>query len=198
MSTKSQDQQSGRGDFPNREEDLTQNTVPSRPPSAGGLNASILSWASAVRILADAEPVTAAGVASLLVIVILFLFGRIGSLVIGVLAGLLIHAGLEKQRENVSLWQLTSGSSHAELVPQREVYRLWSIIIPRIRSQPSSQRRQTWQFDIFWTYLFAIMSICGLIHFRLTMNFLLHAVVLSNFLPLPSQHTSNQKCLQNW
>jgi hypothetical protein len=124
MNAESEDPRSGQADYPNYEEILTQNSAPSQSPSAGGANASILAWTSVIRFFADAEPVTAAGVAGLLVIVILFLFGRIGSLIVGVLAGLLIHASLEKQRENISWWQLKGFFSEAELVPQREVYHL--------------------------------------------------------------------------
>lgn len=58
----------------------------------------ILAWNTVVNLLADAEPRKAAGVAGILVILVLTIFGRVGSLVVGLLGGLLLHASLEKKR----------------------------------------------------------------------------------------------------
>ena len=80
-----------------------------------------LAWNSIIKVLADAEPIHAAGVVGLLLILTLSVFGRVGSLIVGVLAGLLLHASLERQRDNVRLPDLTDKLPFPESAVQREV-----------------------------------------------------------------------------
>ena len=83
---------------------------------------SILAWASVIQVLADAEPVTAAGVGGVLVIIVLSVFGRIGSLIVGVLAGLLLHASIEKRRDSAPAYrELSQFPPEAESILDREV-----------------------------------------------------------------------------
>ena len=75
------------------------------PAHAGekvGDNAKVplLAWNAVVNILADADPMTTAVVVGVLVILVLTMFGRVGSLFIGLLGGLLLHASFEKKRHN--------------------------------------------------------------------------------------------------
>lgn len=62
-------------------------------------------WDTVVRVLADADPLRAGGAAGLVVIVLLFVFGRFGSLVLGLVIGLLLHAAIER-RASHSVWRL--------------------------------------------------------------------------------------------
>ena len=81
----------------------------------------LLAWNSVINLVADAEPIHAAGVAGLLVILLVSIFGRIGSLAVGVLAGLLLHASLERRRDNVRLQDLTDKFRIPDSIIQREV-----------------------------------------------------------------------------
>ena len=66
-----------------------------------------------VKFLADLEPVPAAGIAGIIVILVLAIFGNIGALVVGLLGGALLHASIEKKKEQTS-WK---DRFSAELVP---------------------------------------------------------------------------------
>jgi len=61
----------------------------------------ILTWTAIVRLLADLEAAPAAIIAAVAVVIVLSLFGRVGSLVIGLLAGLLIYAAIERRRDTI-------------------------------------------------------------------------------------------------
>lgn len=106
---------------PNTAEEGTQrhsDTAPTRPSTSDG---PLLAWNSIVKLVADAEPIHAAGVAGLLVIFLLSIFGRIGSLVVGVLAGLLLQSSFERRRDNVRTQDLTDKFPIRESATQREV-----------------------------------------------------------------------------
>jgi hypothetical protein len=120
MATESEDLQT-ENPFPAEEE--TQERTDSAParPSSSRSDIPLLAWNSIIKVVADAEPIHAAGVAGLLVIFILSIFGRIGSLIVGVLAGLLLHASLERRRDNVRLHDLTDKLAIPESAVQREV-----------------------------------------------------------------------------
>lgn len=101
------------------------------PADAGqnvGENAKvpILAWNIVVNLLADADPMTAAAVVGVLIILVLTIFGKVGSLFIGLLGGLLLQASFEKKRHNDDFkWspRLTSEqASVKETSPSREVY----------------------------------------------------------------------------
>jgi len=109
----------------NTTEEMTQghyDTDTARPSSS---HVPLLAWNSIIKLVADAEPIHAAGVAGLLVIFVLSIFGRIGSLIVGVLAGLLLHASLERRRDNVHLQDLTGNFPIPESATQREVLTSW-------------------------------------------------------------------------
>jgi len=107
--------------FPAEEEtQVRTDSAPARPSSSRS-DVPLLAWNSIVKVVADAEPIHAAGVAGLLVILILSIFGRIGSLIVGVLAGLLLHASVERRRDNVHLHDLTDKLVVPESAAQREV-----------------------------------------------------------------------------
>ena len=120
MATESEDLQT-ETPFPVEEEtqEHTDN-VPERPSSSRS-DVPLLAWNSIIKVVAEAEPIHAAGVAGLLVIFILSIFGRIGSLILGVLAGLLLHASLERRRDNVRLHDLTDKLAVPESAAQPEV-----------------------------------------------------------------------------
>jgi hypothetical protein len=89
---------------------------------------SVLAWNTVVNLLADAEPMRAAGVAGILVILVLTIFGRVGSLVVGLLGGLLLHASLEKKRggNNFSwLSKYTDEQTSDKKTVPREVLPIW-------------------------------------------------------------------------
>ena len=88
---------------------------PSSQPSIQG--APLLTLSSVLNFFADAELHTVAGIGGLIVVIVLTIFGRIGSLIVGVLAGLLIHASLEKRQENKELWKLPA----TEVAVRKEV-----------------------------------------------------------------------------
>jgi hypothetical protein len=104
-------------------EEETQEHTDSAPvrPSSSRSDVPLLAWNSVVKLVADAEPIHAAGVAGLLVILVLSIFGRIGSLIVGVLAGLLLHASFERQRDNVKLQDVTDKLAVPESAARREV-----------------------------------------------------------------------------
>ena len=109
--------------------------------SDGGVSAS---WSSIVRIFAEAEPTTAAGAGGLLIVILLSVFGRIGSLIVGVIAGLLLHASLEKRRDDVVLQEITSRYPLEKEFPiQREVCLFTDVSNLRQRSPMESLRRRT-------------------------------------------------------
>ena len=60
----------------------------------------ILAWNAVINLFADADPMTAAVVVGVLVILVLTIFGRVGSLFIGLLGGLLLRASFEKKRHS--------------------------------------------------------------------------------------------------
>lgn len=105
MSTETEGHSSDTINLPNPEDEIKLNAEPLGPSAEGGLNQSILAWASVIQVLADAEPVTAAGIGGVLVIIVLSVFGRIGSLIVGVLAGLLLHASIEKRRDSAPAYR---------------------------------------------------------------------------------------------
>lgn len=74
---------------------------------------SAVTWSALVKFLADLEPVPAAGIAGIIVILVLTIFGNIGALVVGLLGGALLHASIEKKKEETS-WK---DRFSAELVP---------------------------------------------------------------------------------
>ena len=120
MATESEDLQT-ETPFPSEEEIQEHaDNVPARP-SISRSDVPLLAWNSIIKVVADAEPIHAAGVAGLLVIFILSIFGRIGSLIVGVLAGLLLHASLERRRDNVRLHDLTDKLAVPRSAAQREV-----------------------------------------------------------------------------
>jgi hypothetical protein len=84
-------------------------------------NAPILAWDSVIRILADADPISAAAIAGVVMVIILTVFGRVGSLVVGVLAGLLLHATIEKRNAH-DPWQRLSNYTETELAVQQDVW----------------------------------------------------------------------------
>jgi hypothetical protein len=87
----------------------------------------VLAWNTVLNLLADAEPATAGGVAGVLVILVLTVFGRLGSLIVGILGGLLLHASFEKKRGGNDIpWtqRFTSDQSSEEKIPPREVCHL--------------------------------------------------------------------------
>jgi len=100
------------------------------PAHAGekvGDNAKVplLAWNAVVNLLADADPMTAAVVVGVLVILVLTMFGRVGSLFIGLLGGLLLHASFEKKRHNDDFkWSPRFTSEQTlgeETLPSRDV-----------------------------------------------------------------------------
>ena len=122
MSTESEDLPSDIVNSPDPENDNKLDTDLPRLSSEDSLNKSILAWASVIQVLADAEPVTAAGVGGVLVIIVLSVFGKIGSLIIGVLAGLLLHASIEKRRDSAPAYrELLQFPPAAESILDREV-----------------------------------------------------------------------------
>jgi len=95
--------------------------------AANGPKILLLAWNTAVNVLADAEPATAAGVAGLFVILVLVIFGRIGSLLVGILGGLLLHASFEKKRGGIGIpWSQRFASDQVsdEKIAPREVCEL--------------------------------------------------------------------------
>ena len=121
MSIEREDLPSDTGNPPDPEDHDKLDTDIPRPSSEGGLK-SILAWTSIIQVLADVEPLTAAGVGGLLLIIVLSIFGRLGSLIIGVLAGLLLHASFEKRRD--------SATTYKELfpfAPGPEPIRYWEV-----------------------------------------------------------------------
>jgi hypothetical protein len=85
-------------------------------------------WTSIIRLLADAEPRTAAGVAGVLVVIVLFVFGRVGSLIVGVFTGLLLHASLEKRQVTTPSREIFQFHPEKEHLPDREVGALYICI----------------------------------------------------------------------
>src|SRR5438046_10674754 len=102
MSTEREDLPSDTANSPDPEDHDEMDADTTRPSNEGGLNKSILAWTSVIQVLADAEPLTAAGVGGLLLIIVLSIFGRLGSLIVGVLAGLLLHASFELRRDSAT------------------------------------------------------------------------------------------------
>jgi hypothetical protein len=82
-------------------ETLKEVEVP-RPGSQGTSDVPLLAWNSIIKTLADVEPVMAAGIVSVVVILVLWIFGRAGSLIVGVLGGVLLHASLDRRRDVVT------------------------------------------------------------------------------------------------
>jgi hypothetical protein len=70
-------------------------------PDVEATNAPLLTWNAVVRVLADIEAKPAAAIAAVAVVLVLSLFGRVGSLVVGLLGGLLIHAATERKRDAI-------------------------------------------------------------------------------------------------
>ena len=122
MSTEREDLPSDTANSPDPEDHDEMDADTTRPSNERGLNKSILAWTSVIQVLADAEPLTAAGVGGLLLIIVLSIFGRLGSLIVGVLAGLLLHASFEKRRD--------SATTYKELFPfspEPEPIRYWEV-----------------------------------------------------------------------
>jgi hypothetical protein len=92
-----------------------------RPASQAASNVPLLAWSSILKTLADAEPVTAAGVGGVIVILVLWIFGRVGSLIVGVLAGVLLHASLERKGDDRARHTFVRESSPQEVKVQQEV-----------------------------------------------------------------------------
>ena len=95
--------------------------------AANGPKIPLLAWNTVVNVLADAEPATAAGVAGLFVILVLVIFGRIGSLLVGILGGLLLHASFEKKRGGIDIpWSQRFASDQVsdEKIAPKEVCEL--------------------------------------------------------------------------
>ena len=80
-------------------EDAPTSAINNSRPGTVDTNAFLVTWDSIARTLADVQPIPAAGALLLLVIIVLSLFGRLGSLIVGILAGLLLHASLDKPPE---------------------------------------------------------------------------------------------------
>jgi hypothetical protein len=128
MGAENEDQQSDRVDLPDQEyKDAKSNDDFPNPSNDGDAKNPILAWASLIRVFADAEPTTAASAAGVLILIVLFVFGRVGSLIVGVLAGLLLHASFEKA-------QIT--------IPSRELFRL----------PPESERAVDREVSLFSTF----------------------------------------------
>ena len=106
-----------------REKMKEEETSPARPLAmVEGANPQlILTWTAAVRLLADLEAAPAAVIAAVAVVIILSLFGRVGSLVMGLLSGLLIHAAIERRRDTIQWPGRASFTPDASPVHVREV-----------------------------------------------------------------------------
>jgi len=106
---------------PDNEQDETEK-VPL--PAEHSSTAPVLAWNSLVAFLADVEPIPAAGIAGIIVIFVLTIFGSIGALVVGFLGGALLHASVDKRKEEAS-WKDRLRShllrSETEVPKQREV-----------------------------------------------------------------------------
>ena len=107
-------------------EDAQENTnepLAGEPGSEKPSNAPLLTLNSILRLLADIEAKPAAGIAAVAAVLVLSLFGRVGSLVIGLLAGLLIHAAIERRRETIQ-WHTRAAFTPEPLsvIHAREVF----------------------------------------------------------------------------
>lgn len=105
MTTRSRDSPFDKEKAPVTEEDASENGPPSIQSTYENVSTPLLTVESTIKFLADIEPHTAAGIGGLIVIIVLTIFGRIGSLIVGLLAGLLIHASLERRRGSIELWK---------------------------------------------------------------------------------------------
>ena len=105
MTTYSQDPPFDKEKAPVTEEDASENDPPSIQSTYESVLTPLLTVESTIKFLADVEPHTAAGIGGLMIIIVLAIFGRIGSLIVGLLAGLLIHASLERRRGNIEVWK---------------------------------------------------------------------------------------------
>jgi hypothetical protein len=115
-------------------------------------SASVVAWESVIRVVADAEPVPAAGAAGVIILIVLALFGRFGGLVIGVITGLLLHAGLEKRREMTLLHQAPSTTfSGKEIIPREVPYENSHSNFRNLFAMLFLQRA-TWHYAISWTF----------------------------------------------
>jgi hypothetical protein len=65
-----------------------------------GETAPTLAWNALVGFLAEVEPVPAAGIGGIVIIIVLAIFGSIGALVVGFIGGALLHASIERRREH--------------------------------------------------------------------------------------------------
>jgi hypothetical protein len=93
-----------------------------RPGSQEASNVPLFAWSSIIKTLADAEPVAAAGIVGVVVILVLWVFGRVGSLIVGVLGGVLLHASLDKRRDVVTgLHNFLRDTPPEEVKIEREV-----------------------------------------------------------------------------
>src|SRR5579859_2329076 len=76
---------------------------------------ALLAWDSMVKVLADADPVMAAGIAGGVALLVLVIFGRIGSLIVGLLGGLLLHASIERRRDDAT-WREKFNKSQPDII----------------------------------------------------------------------------------
>jgi hypothetical protein len=134
MDAESEDLSQGRDGSPDSEAIVNRNTDAPTLSSEDHTNAPIVAWESAARILADIEPIPAAGAAGVLIIIVLSVFGRLGSLIVGVLAGLLLHASLERRRESSTPWQELSRYPSNTDVAAREV--CFTSHVSKVRNHP--------------------------------------------------------------
>jgi hypothetical protein len=70
----------------------------SRAAAENSGNGHTFSWNSVMQFLANVEPLPAAAIAGAIGIFVLILFGRIGALVIGIIAGSLLHTSIDQRR----------------------------------------------------------------------------------------------------
>jgi len=159
----------------------------------------VQAWNSVASFLAEVEPVTAAGVAGVLVIFVLVIFGRIGALVVGFLGGALLHASIDKKKEEAH-WKerFTTELTKPEVSKPREVQFTNFRVINTRKYLTTFLQRQIWPYDIFGTSLSEIMSIGGL-HLCRTITSSLRLVAISlSILPPPFHLTYNPRLLQTW
>ena len=101
-------QDAGKGAEDNMVESEALNKEPTEEPPHIQIEATPLLnqiWDTVVKVLADADPLRAGGAGGLVVIILLFVFGRFGSLVLGLVIGLLLHAAIER-RGSHAIWRL--------------------------------------------------------------------------------------------
>jgi len=80
------------------EETFVEENVETKTSVESTSDAAILSWESAIAYFANAEPLPAAGIAGVIVIFLVSVFGNIGALVVGSIAGALLHASIDRRK----------------------------------------------------------------------------------------------------